>query len=157
MQKWYKWVREHFALHCTVCVHLKKKNLCVCALCVIWDVPLCIWHFMKPIMCMWVTLCVVCHCVGWWPSCMSHSTHFMFLICQCHDEFFSAFGFMHTNTYRTSVPLSVQHTWYVHTLTLSFFLISTRATKSNSNTYFLGDGDKSCVGGVSWALRVTAP
>lgn len=30
-----------------------------------------------------------------------------------------------------------------------FFLISTRATKSNSNTYFLGDGDKSCVGGVS--------
>lgn len=147
MQKWYKWVREHFALHCTVCVHLEKKEKpwCMCALCVIWDVPLCIWsqlcacglHYVlsatvsadgRPA---WVTQHILCSSSA---SVMMNSFLPLVLCTQTHIAHLYHYLF---------------NTHDMCTLWHFFFLISTRATKSNSNTYFLGDGDKSRVGGVS--------
>lgn len=108
------------ALHCLCSSEKKRKTLVyVCIMCNLRCASL----YMALHEANYVHVGYIMCCL---PLCrlmavLHESTHLMFLICQCHDEFFSAFGFMHTNAYRTSVLLSVQHTWYVHTLTLFFF------------------------------------
>lgn len=153
MQKWYKWVREHFALHCLCSSEKKKPSVYVCIMCNLRCASLYMalheanYVHVGYIMCC-LPLCrlmAVLHeslntfyiphlPVSWWILfCLwsyahKHVSHICTNICSTHmicDTFF----------YKYKGDQNLPY----------------------SNTYFLGDGDKSCVGGVSWALRVTAP